>query len=445
MTDDGIFNYLSDVVGIAKKYGADAADAVYYEASSDEIEWRNGKFENAERSEDKSIGLRVFIGKKQATVSSSVLSYKDLDALAARVVSMAQALSEDEYIGLASPEQLATSWSDLDTADAVEADSMSLREAAEEAEAAGLGVEGVSQSQGAHAAFGKDKVALYTSHGFMGTHSSTCHSLSVSLVTGEGVHMESGGDYGVATYREDMPLSADIGRRAAFDTLRRFNPRKVPTQEVPVIFEPRQAARLLSILAGAINGRQIARGTSFLKDKLGKRLFREGVVVSDDPHRQRGLRSCPFDGEGLPNPAVNFIEDGLLTQWVLDLRSAAQLGLQSNGRASHGLGASIPTTTNLYLNAGSQSPEDLLLSVTNGLLVTSMFGPKINENTGDYSCGVSGVWVENGVATYPVSEITIAGNLLNMFAQLTPANDLTFNEFVNSPTVHIENMTVAGY
>ena len=444
MTNTHILERLDVLIKQAQAHGADAADAVYYESAAESVTFRNGKFENAERSESKDMGLRVMIGQQQASASTTDLSTENLDVLAERVVNMARLAPEDPHIGLAAADQLAKTWPDTDSFDPDMPSSDVLRQRALAVEAAALDVKGITNSEGGSASHNQMQFGLQTTNGFSAIRRGTNQSISAVVLAGAGTGMERGYDYATAVYGSDLPDEAHIGAKAAEQTLRQLNPKKAESQTAPVVFEPRQARSLLSHLSSAINGSSIARGTSFLKDKMGQKLFRDGITVTDDPHRRRGLASLAFDAEGLPNKAINLIEDGRLTRWVLDLRTAHQLGLKSNARARRGVGAPSPGVTNLHLHAGTESPEALIGDIKSGLLVTSMFGPQVNRNTGDYSCGVAGQWIENGEVVYPVSEITIAGNLLAMFAQLTPAHDLAFRDSVNSPTVRIDAMTIAG-
>jgi len=306
-------------------------------------------------------------------------------------------------------------------------------------------VEGVSNSQGASASAGRAVYALATSHGFAGAYSGSSYGVSASIIAGTGETMQR--DYAYHSTRHDADLEAPeaVGRLAGERAVARLSPAKLATGAMPVVFDPRVAGSLLGHLAGAISGTAIARGTSFLKDKLGERILPQGVMVVDDPHRRRGLRSKPFDGEGLPNRPRNIVEDGVLTSWILDLRSARQLGLKSTGHASRGTSSPpSPSPTNLYLTPGEMSPEELISGVPSGFYVTHLMGFGINGTTGDYSRGAAGFWIEKGELAYPVSEVTVAGNLLDMYLNLTPANDLEFRYGTDAPTLRVDGMTVAG-
>jgi len=425
--------------------GADAADAIVFESRSMDASYRLGKLEEVERSESHDLGLRVFFGKRQAVVSSTDLSDRVLDDLVERATAMARIAPEDPHCGLAPKQLLARNFPDLDLFDATQTTSEALAEMAAAAEAAALEVDGITNSDGASAGWDVGGVTLATSEGFCGSYSGTSFSVSCAVIAGEGDKMEMNYDYDTKTYREDLDDPEAIGRSAAQRALRALNPRRVSSQAVPVVYDNRLSRSIIGHLAGAISGSSVARGTSYLKDKMGELLFDSAINVIDDPHIRRGHGSKPFDGEGVANARLSLIRDGVLQTWILDCATADKLGLKTNGRASRGTGGPpAPSTTNLYMEPGSVTPEELIADIQSGLFVNSMFGPTVNATTGDYSVGVSGLWIENGELAYPVNEITIAGNLISMFKNLTPANDLIFRGSANAPTVRIEGMTVAG-
>lgn len=436
---------VADLVAKAKAAGADAADALIVESAAVSLAQRLGKPDKLERAESADLGLRVLIGKRQAVVSSTDVSPKALAELVERAVAMARSVPEDPYCGLAEKAEIARAVPTLDILDPVEPSADVIKERARACEAAALAVSGVTNSEGAEAGWSRSTVTLYASNGFAGAYAVSRHSVSVSVIAGEGTAMESDYDYATAVYGADLENAAAVGSRAGERAVARLKPRKAATAKVPVIFDPRVANSLVSHLAGAIGGTAIARGTSFLKDKLDTRILPQGVMVVDDPHRRRGLRSKPFDGEGLANRPRNIVEDGVLTTWILDLRSARQLGLKSTGHASRGTSSPpSPAPTNLYLTTGEAAPEELIAGVKTGFYVTHLMGFGINGTTGDYSRGAAGFWIENGSLAYPVSEVTVAGNLIDMFLNLTPANDLEFRYGTDAPTIRIDGMTVAG-
>jgi len=436
---------VTDLLQKARAAGADAADALFAEGIALAHAQRLGKIDKLERSEGQDLGLRVFVGQRQAIVSTTDLSADSLNQLVDRAVAMARAVPADEFVGIADPDQLATTFPDLDLVADDEPATEVLIARARDAEEAALAVEGITNSEGAEAGWSRSTVTLAASNGFTGGYAVSRHSVSVVPLAGEGTAMERDYDYDTAVYAEDLMDPAEIGRRAAARTLARLNARKVATARVPVVFDKRVAGSLIGHLAGAVNGAAIARGTSFLKDKMGEPVFTAGLSIIDDPHRKRGLASKPFDGEGIANRKREIVADGRLMTWFLDLRSARQLGLETTGHASRGTSSPpSPSSTNLYLPAGTTTPEELMQAVGTGFLVRELIGFGVNLITGDYSRGASGHWIENGVPAYPVSEVTIAGNLADMFMQISPADDLEFRGGTNAPTLRVDGMTVAG-
>ncbi len=436
---------LDRLIAAATRAGAQQADALIYESQSVSASFRLGKLEDLERSESGDCGLRVFLGKRQAFVSSTDLSDKALGEIAQRAVDMARIAPEDPYCGLADERRLAKTWPDLDLFDPAEPASELLIERARSAEAAALEVPGITNSQGAGAGWGRSTVALATSDGFRGSYSASSSSISVSVIAGEGERMQVDYDGIAKLHGADLPPPEEIGRTAAARAVKALDPRKVKSQSAPIVFDARVSASFLSHLVGAISGTSIARGTSFLKDALGTQVFSPTITIVDEPHRSRGLRSQPFDGEGVTNERITLIDEGQLTTWLLDSASARQLGLHTNGRASRGTGGPPhPSCTNLYMKAGHLTPAELMDDIRDGLFVTRTFGPNLSLVTGDYSVGVGGFWIENGKPAYPVNEITVAGNLKTMFRAMTPASDLEFKRGMNAPTLRIEGMTVAG-
>jgi len=435
---------LSDLIAAAKKAGADAADALLAENVSASVSYRLGKLEDVERSESSAVGLRVFVGQQVAFVSSTDLSTEALAALPGRATAMAKLAPEDRFACLAPPERLAKTFPALDIADADEPSADLLVERARAAEGAALAVKGITNSEGGGAGFERTALALATSEGFFGRAAGTRHSIQVAVLAGEGC-MERDEDFSTARHAADLETPDVVGRRAADRAVARLGPRKAKSQTVPVVFDPREAAGLISHLAQAISGAAIARGVSFLKDCLGQAIFAPGVTVIDDPHRLRGLRSMPFDGEGVANTRRAVIENGVLTTWLLDCASARQLGLATTGHAARGIsGPPSPSPTNFFLLPGPLSPDELIADIKQGFYVTELMGMGVNPVTGDYSRGAAGFWIENGKIAYPVAEVTVAGNLKDMFRRLTPASDLVFRTGTDAPTLRIEEMTVAG-
>lgn len=432
------------LVKAARAAGADAADAVAVRSLSLGIEVRDGAVEESESSEGDDLGLRVLVGRRQAVVSTNDLT-GDAGALAERAVAMARAAPEDKYAGLADDDRLAHNFPDLDLLDPNLPTVQQLETMARLAEAAGMTVKGVTKSGGASASAGIGGMVLVTSHGFRGAYLGSRHGVSMTAIAGDGTGMERDYDYSSVLHAADLESPEKIGRSAGMRAVERINPRKVTTRKVPVVFDPRVAGSLVSHLAGAVNGASIARKTSFLKDKMGEHLFASGIRIIDDPLRKRGLRSHPFDGEGVAGKKLALIDDGVLRSWLLDSATARELGLVTTGHASRGVSSGpSPSASNLHLEAGTLSPEALIADIADGFYVTDLIGSGVNGVTGDYSRGASGFWIENGQRTYAVSEVTIAGHLFDIFRSLTPASDLEFKYGINAPTVRLEGLTVAG-
>ena len=436
---------LDELLRDARRAGADAADAILAASVAASVSYRLGRLEELERAESWDLGLRVFVGQRVAFVSSTDLSRDTLAELPVRAVAMARLAPEDKFACLAPADRLASAWPDLDLEDTEEPAAEILIERARAVEGAAMTIAGITNSEGGGASFGRSEIALATSEGFFGRYAGTSHSLGVAVVAGEGTAMERDYDGVSARHTNDLESADAVGRRAGERTVARLNPRKARSQPVPVVFEPRVASGLIGHFAGAISGASIARGVSFLKNEMGEPVFAPAIAIVDDPHRPRGLRSKPFDGEGVRNQRTSLVEDGELKTWILDCASAKQLGLETTGHAARGTaGPPSPSTTNLYMEAGSISPDDLIADIAQGFYVTELIGMGVNMVTGDYSRGASGFWIENGKIAYPVAGVTIAGNLKNMFRQLTPASDLVFRYGTNAPTLRVEGMTVAG-
>ncbi|MEY8833238.1 TldD/PmbA family protein [Phaeobacter italicus] len=436
------------LIDAARKAGADAADAMAAEGSSLSIEVRQGALEHAERSEGIDLGLRVFIGQRQATVSASDTRAETIEAMAERAVAMAKEAPEDPYAGLADVEQLATDW-DLDALElfdpAEEPAPAMLQADALAAEAAGLAIEGVTQVQSAAAGYGSHAVHLAATNGFSGGYKRSSRSISCTAIAGTGTGMERDYDGDSRTFQSDLRSAADIGQQAGERAIARLNARRPKTGSYPVLFDERVSSSLIGHLLAAVNGGSIARGSSWLKDAMGEQILPDTLSVLEDPYRPRMAGSRPFDGEGLPTQRRAIIKDGILTGWTLDLASARKLGLSSTGNAARGIGSvPSPSQWNIALTQGHQSREQLLADMGTGLLVTSMIGSTINPNTGDYSRGAAGFWVENGEIAYPVNECTIAGNLRDMLRSIVPANDARSHLSRVVPSLLVEGMTLAG-
>jgi PmbA protein len=445
MTKIDVQETLSTLIRAAKLAGADAADALLVENVSASVSYRLGNLEDVERAESHDLGLRVFVGQRVAFVSSTDFSRDALEQLPARAVAMAKLAPEDKFAGLAPRDRLASEFPKLDLEDPSEPSTEALVELARSVEGTAMAVGGVTNSEGGGASFSRTAIALATSEGFYGSYAGTNHGIGVAVLAGEGTDMERDYDQASARHRSDLLSAEAVGRSAGERTIRRLDPHKVKSQAVPVVYDPRVSNGLIGHLSGAISGASIARGVSFLKDMLGKEIFGPGITIVDDPHRIRGLRSKPFDGEGVANKRWALVDKGVLQTWLLDCASAKQLGLSTTGHAARGTGGPpSPSSTNLYMEAGVLPPDALLADIKQGFYVTELIGMGVNGVTGDYSRGAAGYWIENGKVTYPVSEITIAGNLKDMFRNLTPANNLEFRYGINAPTIRVEGMTIAG-
>jgi PmbA protein len=434
------------LVAAARRAGADQADAIAVRSVSLAVELRDGAVEESQRSESDDVGLRVLVGHKQAAVSTNDIKADGLDGLAERAVAMARAAPADEFAGLADPELLARTFPDLDLLDPDMPSVAMLEQRARRAEEAAMAVAGVAKSGGASASAGIGGLVLVTSHGFHGATIGSRHSIAMSAIAGSGTGMEQDYDYSSKLHAADLDAAEQIGRSAGERAVKRLNPRKVETRRVPVVFDPRISGSLIGHLASAANGSAITRKTSFLRDRLGERIFRQGIEVIDDPLRKRGQRSRPFDAEGVATRRIKLVEDGVLKSWLLDSATARELRLQTTAHANRGV-SSVPSPgpSNLYLAPGTQSPEQLIADIKDGFYVTDLIGMGVNLVTGDYSRGAAGFWIENGERVYPVSEVTIAGHLREVFASLQPANDLTFRYATNAPTLRVEGLTVAGH
>ncbi|MFZ5743364.1 MAG: TldD/PmbA family protein [Pseudomonadota bacterium] len=434
------------LIDLARQAGADAADAIYSGSSSEGVQVRLGKLEDIERSESEHLDLRVFVGRRSASIGSSDLSDAALKELAARAVDMARAAPEDQYAGLA-PEELLhrAALTDLDLEDSAEPSPQDLLARALAAEDAARAVAGVTNSEGGSASLARRVMALVTSHGFAGAYGGTSHGISAVVIAGEGDAMQR--DYGYRTARHlgDLPAPEEIGQMAGDRAVARLNPGRLKSGPLPVVFDPRVGGSLIGHLTGAMSGNAIARRASFLLDRDGAQLFKPGITIVDDPLRPRGLSSRPFDGEGLPVARRELVADGHLTGWLMDSAAARQLGGTPTGHAVRGAGGSPGVgTSNLHLAAGTVTPEELMADIADGVYVTELIGHGVNGVTGDYSRGASGFRIVGGKIAGPVAEFTVAGNLIDMYAALTPANDLEWHRGINVPTIRIDGMTIAG-
>lgn len=430
------------LVDAGRRAGADACDAVAVRSRSTSVSVRLGKVEATEAAESDDVSLRVFVGNRVASVSANAAS--DAAAIAERAVAMAKASPEDPYQGLADISLLARAPKDLDLFDATEVSAARMREDALVMEAAAMDVEGVTNSGGAGASAGMGGLVLATSHGFVGQYMATRFSRSVSVLAGEGTGMERDYDFSSRLHFSELDAAENIGRTAGERAVRRLGSRKAKTGPVTVVLDPRVSRGIAGHLAGAINGASVARKTSFLRDQMGQRVASSAITIIDDPLKRRGQSSRPFDGEGVEGAPLTMIEDGVLRHWFLSSSAARELGMQTNGRGVRSSSSVSPSSTNLAIEPGTQSAQDLIGSLKSGFYVTDVFGQGVDMVTGDYSRGASGFWIENGELAWPVSEVTIASNLKDMFLAMVPASDLDRNFGTAAPTLLIEGMTLAG-
>lgn len=432
----------SALVDAAKRAGADAADAVSVRSRSRAVTVRNGKVEGTDSSESDDLSLRVFVGRRVASVSAAATA--DANQLAERAVAMAKVSPDDPYNGLVDPDRLARQMPDLDLFDATEISPERLTDDAVETEAAALAVKGVTNSSGGSASAGEAGFVLVTSDGFSGAYRGSRFGRSVSVIAGEGTAMERDYEFSSRTHFSDLDPAAEIGRKAGERAVRRLNPRKMPTGKVTAIFDPRVARSILGHLSGAINGASVARKSTFLRDKMGEAIANPAITVVDDPHRPRGAGSRLFDGEGVAASPLTMVENGVLKHWFLSTAIGRELGLETNGRGVRGGTTVNAGSTNLSIEPGTVSPEQMIRDAGTGFYVTEVFGQGVNLITGEYSRGASGFWIENGEPTFAVSEVTIAGNLADMFLTMVPANDLDRAFSTAAPTLAVPSMTLAG-
>lgn len=439
---ESLISQLLDAAGAA---GADGADAGMSRSEGTSVTVRLGKVESSERSEDIGAALRVFIGKRNASVSTSQLDSDSIVELAERAVAMARVAPEDPYVRLATAEEVASTLPEIDLYDDAVPAVEHLTETATAVEAAALSNDGITNSEGGSASHGEAHMMIATSNGFSANYKRSSQGFSAVVIAEKDGAMERDYDYSAAVYGADLDAPEDVGNSAAKRTLSRLGPQKPPTGQFPVIYDQRVSGSIVGTMASAINGAAIARGTSFLKDSMGEQVTSAGLTFIDDPLRSRGMASRLFDGEGLPVARRAMVEDGVLKSWFLDIASATKLGLKPNGQAARGMGsAPSPGSSNFYLENGDLSLEALIAEIDEGFLVTEMMGSSVDMITGDYSRGAGGFWISGGKVSHPVSEATIAGNLKDMFKAITRANDIDMRKSTSAPSLRIDGMTVAG-
>ena len=429
----------------SKKAGAEDVDVVYVENTNIDVGCRLKKIEKLERSESNDLGLRFIKNKKQVIVSSNDLSNKSLEELVYKASNMVKAVPKDPYCSIAEKKDLIKKIPNLNILENKEPSINSLKNKVIEAEKAGLNVNGVTNSEGSEIGWNKSKIHLFNSNGLNVNYQSSNYSIYVVLIAGKGTSMEREYEFASSVSEKDLIKPSIVGKKAGEKAVKRLKPRKIKTSKIPVIFSPRVANSFLRYLSSSINGNSIARGTSFLKKKLNKKIFSENINIVDYPLKKGGLQSKPFDGEGLETKKTEIVKNGELKTWILDLSTAKQLKLKSTGHASRGISSPpSPNPTNLYFEPGNISKKNLIGNIKKGIYLTELMGSSVNLINGDYSRGGSGFWIDKGEITYPINEITIADNLNEMFKRIILADDLEFKQGLNSPTMLIENMTVAG-
>lgn len=436
---------ISNLIAESIKQGATDADAIMIDSSSLSAEVRMGKPTNIEYSQDMSVALRVLINQQQAIVSTSDFNKDSLDNIVERAIAMAKVTPKNPHLFLATKDQLCSEIKELNIYDSQEISAETLLDNAKEAEDTALNNKKITNSDGASAATTKSKVYFATSNGFRHHYETSMNSAVISVIAGKDENMQTGYDFSMARFAQDLKKPKDLGAKAAENTIAKLFPKKIASAELPVIFENYIAAGLLGAFSGAINGSSISRGTSFLCDHLEKEIFNPTINIIDDPFIIKGLASRAFDAEAILGEKLNIVENGILKAYLLDIQTAHKLNMQTNARASRGLSSTpSPSSSNMYISPGKESLQNMISSIKKGLFITEAFGSGANIVTGEYSQGVAGFLIENGRLTYPVSEITIAGNLKNMFMQMIPADDLKFDRGINSPSLFIEKMTIAG-
>ena len=429
----------------SKKLGADNIDVIYVENTNIDIGCRLKKIEKLEKSESSDLGLRYIKNKKQVIVSSNDLNKKSLEELVDKASKMVDAVPKDPYCQIAKKNDIIKKIPNLQISDSKEPSIKSLKDKVVEAENAGLNVKGVTNSEGAEIGWNKSKIHLFNSNGLDVNYQSSNYSIYTILIAGKKTSMEREYEFASSVFEKDLTKPNIIGKKAGELAVKKLNPRKIKTSKMPVIFSPRVANSFLKHFANSINGNSIARGTSFLKKKLNKIIFSSEINITDDPLKKKGLQSKPFDGEGLPTKKIQIVKNGELKTWFLDLSTANQLKLKSTAHANRGISSPpSPNPTNLYFQPGNISPKNLIGNIKKGIYLTELMGSSVNLLNGDYSRGGSGFLIDKGEIIYPINGITIADNLNEIFKKIILANDLEFKQGLNSPTMLVEDMTVAG-
>ena len=441
--DEDYRSLAEEIIELTLSKGADSSDIVVAKNLSKNIGCRLGKIEEIEQSETRVLGLRTFIGNRNAIISTNDFSQNSINESIDRVISMTKLAPEDPLSKLAS--KTIETIPNLDLFDTYDLNSDELKDLALETENSALKVKGVTNSNGASSSQSKTSFHLSTSNGFSGGYKKSNFSISCSAIAGNELSMQTDYDYDSKVFFKDLKDTSLVGKQAAENTVSKCNPKKIKTCKSDVVFDPRVSRTLLSHISSLVNGVSIARGSSFLSEKMNSKIFNKEINIIDNPNIVKGLGSKPFDDEGCEMKRFNIIENGILKSWILDTTTSQQLGIKSNNRASRGMSSSpSPSPTNMFIDNGSISKNEIISNIKDDFYVTDLIGQGVNLITGDYSRGAGGFKIENGKISFPVNEVTIAGNLKDMFNRMIVANDLEFKYSLNSPTILIEGMTIAG-
>ena len=430
-----VYDFGNDILNNYKSFNIDDVEVITSENISLSVKSRQQKLENIERSENFNIGINIYKDKKKATISSNNIDSTDAKEYLEKGSAMVKSMPIDEYSGLADKKDYACEIEDLELEDTTLLSEKQLLDQALLAEDAMLKNKKIPNSEGATRSFSKNTYNIINSRGFNAKYSKTFHSISSIAIAGSDTNMQRDYEYSAATHASDLLLAEEVGSLAAKRAASRLNSKKIKSCTLDVIFEPRVAKSILSSFCSCASGTSIARGTSFLNNQLNTAIFKKNINITNNPKLKRGIGSAPYDSSGIKTENISIIQDGIFKNYFLNIRSARQLRMAINGNSS---------PSNLILNKGDQDIETIIKNIKNGFLVTEMLGMSFNPINGDYSRGATGFKIENGEITYPVSEVTIAGNLAEMLKNLIPANDLKINDNINSPSILIEGMTLAG-
>lgn len=440
MSDNYIRNLLDDTLKLARRLGADGAAVSYGRSEEVIVNVRGRENEsNIQSSTAASISLEVYVGKRKAKTAISTQRLEDLREAVAEAVAAAKTMPENKWSGLADPSEIARTWPDLDLYDSTRPDESELMGSARAAEGLALLQPKVASSQGGSAAWSDENMIVMATNGFNAALKRSSSYIVATVIASDGKGSEMGGDYSQARHRSDLCSALDIGKNAGLKAALMVGAREPKTGQYPVVFHPDVAGMLLAEFVKAANGAAVTQKHTFLRDKMGEQVFGAGITIKDNPHIRRAMGSRPFDGDGIATRPLTLVENGVLKSWLLDFESARELGLQSTGNASRGW------VSNLFMQAGSVSPDDLIADIREGFYVMDLMGHGANTLTGDFSQGAAGLWIKNGKLSYPVSGATVAGTLQNMFLNAVPANDLdVMKRTIAAPTLRLPVMTVSG-